>query len=938
MEPYKYAKQSLVYILALYLKFSYAPFALAVIAYALTIINFAGSFSIKQSLSLGSLMLLLALSLQFVAMYVTRCKAGFNWQFGLYLACLQILCFSFLTWRYFNDLTEQRQLIEPYISNYNRTVSSEFQSAILGELKSAKRLTGHFYHQSLDLAKQFPFLQTEKWHLAIKTKVLTTSLLQTRQYGTKQCIAQTPNRLRLQLVFPNSSFSKLTTAYLKAGDYLEVQGSLEAPPNALTADGFDARRYLASKGIYLILQVKSWKTIDPSQLSWPNRLLKSLVSLQNMHYYWQQLLRHSLNEEDAGLAQAVSLANGNYLAKRDKSAFQTAGIIHALVASGQHVNYLLALIFLLVEASPFTWYKRQILALCLLAFLACFYLTEIAFWRAILQYVLLQISHLSGRNLNKFKLASLANFFLLAWQPYLISNISFHLSLLACLTLYCLQVIMFRQRKQKANGSQSKLIANLTSKSANKARRYYPHSLTDFYRAKQQKQTNYWYAFLKNLMNSRISQASLIVLVIQLVYSLFNLLNDELSLAKILANSLILPILVYLALLFNSLNIVNALAYLCSLPIYRVIGELLKFSLDFLRQALAWVNCFSSYKVSNKQLFSAGLMLMLTYLFRQHYIAKLPIKRSVFKWRFISLLSLAFCLGICYLFNLTIYSLHFLAVGQGDACVIQYWQALQKHYCLIDGGEAKNFSTIRDFMQAQAVRTFDLAIISHFDSDHYGGIFNLAKAGQVKAIICSKPLANSEKFVVYQELSTICQAKQIELVALPRLKLDRLPDIVLNKRLKLHFIQVKSYSEQENDYSLGLYLSFNKQNIALFTGDISKEAENDWLAHKLVQAAPILKVAHHGSKGSTCDEFLDCVRPKLAVISCAFSNTYRHPRREVIDRLNRHKVFALRTDLQGKITIKQNIFGRLLVRPSLNYWHWTGYLDAWKAHALFRSS
>ena len=64
----------------------------------------------------------------------------------------------------------------------------------------------------------------------------------------------------------------------------------------------------------------------------------------------------------------------------------------------------------------------------------------------------------------------------------------------------------------------------------------------------------------------------------------------------------------------------------------------------------------------------------------------------------------------------------------------------------------------------------------------------------------------------------------------------------------------------------------------------------------------ILKVGHHGSKTSTCDEFIKYLSPKEAIISVGKKNKYGHPNQSVIDILNRNHVIIKRTDYMGTIS------------------------------------
>lgn len=90
--------------------------------------------------------------------------------------------------------------------------------------------------------------------------------------------------------------------------------------------------------------------------------------------------------------------------------------------------------------------------------------------------------------------------------------------------------------------------------------------------------------------------------------------------------------------------------------------------------------------------------------------------------------------------------------------------------------------------------------------------------------------------------------------------------------------------QSPNDKSMVLLVEFMGKRI-LYTGDISQEVEKT-----LKVKADILKVAHHGSRGSSSSEFLKNLKAKVAIISCGIDNEYKHPHKEAIDRLRENKI------------------------------------------------
>ena len=87
---------------------------------------------------------------------------------------------------------------------------------------------------------------------------------------------------------------------------------------------------------------------------------------------------------------------------------------------------------------------------------------------------------------------------------------------------------------------------------------------------------------------------------------------------------------------------------------------------------------------------------------------------------------------------------------------------------------------------------------------------------------------------------------------------------------------------------------------ALLEGDAERPVER-----RVVEEHPeamLLKVAHHGSASGTSADLLATVHPRYAVISVGARNGYGHPRREVLERLQRAGVKTYRTDEEGAVS------------------------------------
>lgn len=92
----------------------------------------------------------------------------------------------------------------------------------------------------------------------------------------------------------------------------------------------------------------------------------------------------------------------------------------------------------------------------------------------------------------------------------------------------------------------------------------------------------------------------------------------------------------------------------------------------------------------------------------------------------------------------------------------------------------------------------------------------------------------------------------------------------------------------------------------LLTGDvenIGEELLTEQLLERKIEKVQVLKVAHHGSKYSTGEEFLDTIAAQLAIISCGEGNSYGHPHQKILEKLEKKRVPYCITWQSGCITV-----------------------------------
>lgn len=164
----------------------------------------------------------------------------------------------------------------------------------------------------------------------------------------------------------------------------------------------------------------------------------------------------------------------------------------------------------------------------------------------------------------------------------------------------------------------------------------------------------------------------------------------------------------------------------------------------------------------------------------------------------------------------------------------------------------------------------------------FGGILTIMSELEVKKV-----------FIASQGEDSLNYRKFVEIVNKRNIKVQK---IKIGERIKLEndlYINVLWPADDKlitqntlNNNSIVMKLEY-KDFSCLFTGDIEKIAEQELLKtlDKNELKSTILKVAHHGSKTSTTQQFLEAVKPKIVLIGVGENNKFGHPNKEVLERL-----------------------------------------------------
>ena len=715
---------------------------------------------------------------------------------------------------------------------------------------------------------------------------------------------------KIKIININKDKTKNTYLYLRVnkkekinleyGDIIKFEGEFQEPSRKRNYKGFDYKEYLKSIKIYGTVKEEEIEVLEKNRgnliISFSNKISNNM----------KEKISNLLNEKEANMLLGLLIGEDEQIDEDIQESFKISSLLHVLAVSGMQVTYIITGLFFALKNSVGKRKTRIIIIICLI-----FYTILTGFSpsivRASIMGILIMGSGLFYRKNDIWTSISLSLLIMLIYNPFLITNIGLQLSYLGTIgiiifnkTVYSiLRDIKIRDKKYKYRINRKLII--IISK-------------------------------MKEILAITIS-ASLAVYPI-MIYN-FNLLGTYFLITNLLVSTIIGPLTI-----LGTIVVFISFIYF---PFAKILSGILELFIDLLILISDFSKLpFSKIYITTPNIFTIIIIYLIFIIFNYMYKLYHDKKINLTKWRIRNLIALykykikrdyklkiinyknkiitsALIIIICFsvfsfYFIKKDLKIYFVDVGQGDSSFIV---TPKNKTILIDGGgsTSQDFdvgkSTLIPYLLDRGYRKIDYMFISHFDEDHVGALLTVLEELKVNRVFISKQEESSSN---YERFLKIIDKKKIPVLII---KIgDR---INIEKNIFFYFLWPKEEQIEDNilnNNAIVMKLNYNKFSM-LFTGDIEKKAEEEicnTYGKSNVLESTILKVAHHGSKTSSTEEFLEKTKPIISLIGVGKNNLFKHPSDEVISRLEEMNIKIYRTDVNGEISISVKENGKMYIK------------------------
>jgi len=645
-------------------------------------------------------------------------------------------------------------------------------------------------------------------------------------------------------------------------------------------------------------------------------------------YQWRERLQREIDTrfapETAGVLDAALLGNRYNLSHSASERFREGGTFHVLVISGLHISFLGGLVFLVVRRLT----ARRLLRFVLPASVVWSYSiavgAEASVVRAALMFTFAGLATIVFRQSTSLNALGAAALILLVHSPKQIFDPSFQLTFLSVLAIVAIAWPLLL--RMSAIGAWHPTRSTPYPAACSPGVKTLCELLFWSERGWQQElaRSPHDYRLFKNLaaawleryhvqsclryvVGAVVVSASVQVVLLPLLIVYFH----RLSLASLVLNIVVSVLLAVLVAVAVGALLLAQVSAAISAPVFK------------LADAINWlmvhsVDPFSSFDLASLRL--PEYTGRAAFLYVVYYFPLLLLLLALSHWRPLALLKERRCklhrfvlpmsllqvllIGVLVLHPLSSgradAQLHvdFLDVGQGDSALLTMPDGTT---LLVDGGgntteAARRIgeTVVSEYLWWRGLSEVDYVLATHADADHIDGLNDVLKNFRVRSALVAGRPANDPEFLKFSETlsATNTHAEVIQA-----------GDVISFGPVEVSVLWPPGGGEQStNNDSIVLRLKFGEHSI-LLTGDIEKVAERALVESDQDLNASVVKVAHHGSKTSSTDDFVRATKPTLAIISVGRNSMFGHPHPEVVQRWQANGATVLTTGECGTITI-----------------------------------
>jgi competence protein ComEC len=629
---------------------------------------------------------------------------------------------------------------------------------------------------------------------------------------------------------------------------------------------FNYKDSLRAKGIFVNVFCKG-------DIELVKRNYSAFNSLSNFCIEKTEILfRKYMSEDNANTVLSVILGDVKYLDKDYYKDIQKTGLAHIFAVSGAHIVIIYAAFFKLFN---FFGLKRKIswllswTLLWIYGFIIGFPITVL---RSLLMFNFLFGSEVIYRKYNSINSLVISAFILLILNPYYLFDVGFQLSYMAALCLLVNNCII----KKKSDNKSTKDVQDRNSNSLRES--------------------------LTNLKNNILENLWVYVFVQAFTLPIMSYYFNYVSIIGIIFNLLIVPLfdkIILFSLLVIPINFISPNTIILPLKL-----------LDYILNALDYlIDIGSKLDITGLEISSmTALSGIYYYIFLATILYFISFDSLQFKKLIFSAISLFYIIDFIVVpMKYNGLNINIIDVGQGMFMNINY-----KGYNLIFdvGSKSPNIGkyVAVPYLTKHGIKNIDAVFISHIHEDHYNGLNMLLEDSNIKSIFASNKNDENSINSEYSKLNTN-QAFNLEdrfslnkIFKTPEKAKKNVSNLSNNLKIKVLWPDKGYFSENENNMSNVYLLQFENVKI-LITGDIEKEVE-EIILDRLVDV-DIVIVPHHGSNTSSTQDFINKIKPEIAIFSYG-KNTYGIPSQLVIDRYKEAGSEVLATFIDGEINIMVN--------------------------------